>query len=340
LPLLAFNTWALGSPLRLSYTNALTAPFGTGEPSVGANDDGLYGVGIPDPRAALSLLLSEKGLLVVAPLAIVAVVGFPLLWRAGRRAEVLVCGGIAAVFVTYNAAYYLPWGGQAPGPRFLVPALPFLALPLAMALRARPLAVAGVGVLSVAVSILATITDPLTGEEHGLGTWWALLRDSELVDTLAARIGVESPWVGVVPVVVAVALACGLALAPLPLRGRLRADGPLLAGAIGAWAVVAFAAPDLLPANESHGTLEGTLAALVVVGLVVAAFVLTAAYGPVALLPVAPLLVFVAPVFDDRPRAALLVAVAAAVVAVVVWARRLTAGPGRLSARGAGSPTG
>ncbi len=322
LPLLAYNTWAFGSPLRLSYTNALLAPVGSGAPLVGANDDGFYGVGLPDPRAALSLLLSEKGMVLVAPLAIVALLGLPLLWRAGRRAETVVCAGVAASFLAYNAAYYLPWGGQAPGPRFLVPALPFLVLPLALALRARPLAVAGLGIVSVAVTALATLTDPLTGEDQGLGAWWSLLRASELVDTVATRLGLDSDWGAVVPFVVALAIACALALATLPLRGRWRADGPLLAGAIGAWALVVAVSPNLLPANEDHGTLAGTVAVVVLVSLIAGALRLTARYGPVALLPAVPALLLAAPVFDERPRLALVAVAAGAVVAMVVWAVR------------------
>jgi len=324
-PLLAFNTWAFGSPLRLSYTNALVEPVGAGAPVVGANDDGFYGVGLPDPRAALSLLVSEKGLLIVAPIAIVALFGFPLLWRSGRRAETLVCAGIASVFVAYNAAYYLPWGGQAPGPRFLVPVLPFLALPLAMALRARPLAVAGIGILSIAVTALATLTDPLTGEEDGLAAWWELLRVSDLVGTVASRLGVDSAWAGVVPFLLAVAVACGLALSTLPLRGRARAEGPLLAGAIGGWIVVASVAPGLLPANDTHGTLAGTVAAVLVVALIAAAVVLALRYGPAALLPALPAVFLAAPLFDDRPRLALLVIAAVAAVATVVWGLRRSA---------------
>ena len=325
-PLLAYNTWAFGSPFRLSYTNALVAPVTPGEPpAVGANDEGLYGVGLPDPRAALSLLVSEKGLLIVAPLAILALAGLPLLWRTGRRAETLVCGGTAAVFLVYNAAYYLPWGGQAPGPRFLVPALPFLSLPLGLLLRARPLAVAGMGIVSVSVTALATITDPLTGEEHGLGLWWERLRSSDLADTVATRLGVDSPWSGALPFFLAIAIACGVGLSMLPLRGRLRAEGPLLAGLVGGWAVVALVGPDLVPASEKHGTLAGALAVAVVVLLVVVALVLGDRYGPVALLPAVPALLLAAPVFDERPRLALLTAGGIVGLAAAVWVPRRAA---------------
>ena len=69
-PLAAYNTWAFGSPTTLSYTNVLNAPSGSGPPTLGGGiSTGFYGVALPDPRAALSLLFSEKGLLVVTPCA-------------------------------------------------------------------------------------------------------------------------------------------------------------------------------------------------------------------------------------------------------------------------------
>ena len=319
-PLLAFNTWAFGSPLRLSYTNALVEPVGAGAPAVGANDDGFYGVGLPDPRAALSLLVSEKGLLIVAPIAIVALFGFPLLWRSGRRAETLVCAGIASVFLAYNAAYYLPWGGQAPGPRFLVPVLPFLALPLAMALRARPLAVAGIGVLSIAVTALATLTDPLTSEEDGLAAWWdaaAVVRPRGLGrDAPRRRLGVG----GRRPVPAGRrrgvrARALDAAPARPPARGRARSSPARWPG--GSWSPPSCRGS--CPRTTPTAPLAGAAAAVLVVALIGAAIVLALRYGPAALLPALPALFLAAPLFDDRPRLALLVVGATAAVAAVVW---------------------
>ena len=84
---------------------------------------------------------------------------------------------IPLLFLAYNAAYYLPFGGQSPGPRFLVPALPFLVVPLAFVLRARPCRRRGVGLVSVGVMALATITGPLTGRR---------VRDRDLARSLSS----------------------------------------------------------------------------------------------------------------------------------------------------------
>ena len=321
LPLLAYNTWAFGSPTTLGYTNALKRPVGTDAPVVGANAEGFYGVGVPDLRVALSLLVSEKGLLVVTPLAVVALVGLPLLWRAGRRAEALVCAVLSFLFLAYNAAYYLPFGGQAPGPRFLVPIVPFLALPLALALKARPLVVAGVGVASAAVMALATIAGPLTGVEYGIGTWLDRLGSGDLVETLPGRLGVAPAWVAALPFATLLAAALIVAIARLPLRNRLSSELPLLAGALGAWLIVVLAAPDLLPADEQHGTLAGSVAVLFLLGAVAVTLHLVRVWGPAALLLLVPALVLAAPQLAGRPRWSLLVAVFALAAASSSWYR-------------------
>lgn len=315
LPLLAYNLWAFGSPSRLSYTNALEAEVGTGEPVVGANDEGFYGVGLPDPRAALSLLLSEKGLAIVTPLAVVAVAGLPLLWRAGRRAEAVACALVPALFLAYNAAYYLPFGGQGPGPRFLVAALPFLALPLAFALQARPVVTAGVGVVSAAVMLLATTTDPLTGSEYGIPTWLDGLREAEVAESVPSLVGLGQ-LAGIALVAALAILACVLAVSALPLEPR---GVGLLLAVLAAWFVLVRAAPDLLPADAENGTREGAVAAAILLATLVVGLALSLRRGLVALAPLVPLVLLATPQLADRPRVALAVAAVVGLVAASWW---------------------
>lgn len=319
-PLLAYNTWAFGSPVKLSYTNALEAEVGSGAPVVGANDEGFYGVGFPDPRAALSLLLSEKGLAIVTPLALVALAGLPLLWRAGRRAEALVCAAVPALFLAYNAAYYLPFGGQGPGPRFLVAALPFLGLPLAYALRARPLVIAGIAVVSTGVMVLATLTGPLTGVEYGLETWLERLADGAVVETVPGKLGLD-PVVGAGLVAAVVLASLRAVLARLPLRTHAGRDAPLLAGTLGAWLVLAAAAPDLLPADAENGTAEGTVAAALLLALLAGGLVLARTRTPIMLMPLVPAAILAAPQLGDRPRVSLLVVLCALGLGAIAWWR-------------------
>ncbi|MHB8469828.1 MAG: hypothetical protein ACYDCH_08750 [Gaiellaceae bacterium] len=98
------------------------------------------------PNGSIAGLVGSRGLLVVSPVAVAAATGLALLWRRERRAEAAVCAAITIAFVLLDAGYFPPYGGTSPGTRFLVPALPFLALGPAAAferlprltLRARP----------------------------------------------------------------------------------------------------------------------------------------------------------------------------------------------------------
>ncbi len=205
------------------------------------------------------------------------------------------------------------------GTRFLVPALPFLVVPLAYLVRARPVLATGIGLVSAAVMALATIAGPLTGVEYGIGTWLDRAGGSELEATLATRLGVGDPWTAALPFLVLLAIALGLGLARLPLRARMRADGPLLAVLLAGWLLLVLAAPDLLPADAGHGTLAGAGAVTVLLAVGAAALVLARRWGPVALLPLAPLTVLALPAFDTRPRVALLVAGVSVPAAAVCW---------------------
>src|SRR6185295_5851685 len=97
--------------------------------------------------------------------------GLVLLWRRGGRDVALAAGGIVALFVFYNASYYLPMGGQSSGPRFLLPALPFLALGLAFLPGICWLALAPAAAASVAQMVAIAAVEPKTGPGHPDPFW-------------------------------------------------------------------------------------------------------------------------------------------------------------------------
>jgi hypothetical protein len=76
-----------------------------------------------------------RGLLLSSPVLALAAVGLVLLWRRRLRAEAGLAAAVVLAFLLVEAGYFLPYGGISPGPRFFVPALPFLALGFPLAFR-------------------------------------------------------------------------------------------------------------------------------------------------------------------------------------------------------------
>ncbi len=127
-----------------------------------------------------TLLLDSRGLLTLSPMLIMGAIGTVLLYRRGRRAEALTIGGICLCYLVYNSGYYLPFGGGFMGPRFLDTMLPFLAFPIALALKRFPGPTIALAAVSITTTVIATITHPLVGYENETVTWMRYLRQGPL----------------------------------------------------------------------------------------------------------------------------------------------------------------
>jgi hypothetical protein len=246
-PLLLYNHYAFHSWTHLAYSD------------VPRQKHGFFGIDVPSLKVLATLLFDSRGLLTLSPVLAMAGVGTALLYRRGRRAEALVITGVCLCFLVYNSGYYLPFGGGFMGPRFLATMLPFLALGLAAACRRFPgptLALAGV---SIATTVIATITHPLAGYETEAVVWARYLRQGFFQPTIATAYGLGRGWGGIWPFLVAAGagvLLAGVALTRvrLPLRALLWG-----AIAVAAWALFAALAPTAL--GIDHRGLESIVGA-------------------------------------------------------------------------------
>jgi|SRR5579862_1073969 len=168
--LLAAYDWAaFGSPFHLSYryvANKYAAD----------QQAGFFGIHMPNAHAVGQVFLGDRGLLVASPVIVAAVAGTVLLARR-YRLEAIVCLAVFGVFVLVNCGYFLPYGGKSPGPRFLVPALPFIALGLAPAFARwfRTVAVLA-GASIVAMTALTLSWSGSSGHSYPETIWGTVAR--------------------------------------------------------------------------------------------------------------------------------------------------------------------
>lgn len=268
-PLLAYNTWAGGGPWSLAYSHAVLEPGRSGHDVLGANSRGFFGVGAPSVRALVDLLLTSKGLLVLTPVWALAAYGLVVLWRRGARAEAAVAIAVSVLFLLYDAAYYLPFGGFNGGPRFLVPMLPFLALGVAAAWRELPGPALALALASVLITTVSVISDPMLVSED-VGTMF------HRVERGGDRNG-PLPWTVLhwawsdrtVPLLLVAALAAAAVLPVLARRLPLRQVVLGLASLV-AWRVAYTAAPILIKAHRHWWLGAALLALLLAAGLALA----------------------------------------------------------------------
>jgi len=242
LPMLAFNTWAFGNPLKLAYGDAVAFPGVSGHDVLGLNSHGFFGITMPRYESAVDLLLAGRGLLVLTPVIVMCVVGVFLMRGRGHRAEANTILAIAAVYFVYNSGYWLPFGGGTPGPRFLIPALPFLAIGLAFAYKRLPALTLGLAIPSGLLMLIGTLTYPLIGKQ-GTGTWADWLQDGKLEHTVLTAFGVTNAWLAVAPFVAAVLTSVALTVRATP--SRALSDFRFAVPAVLTWACVSAVGPGI-----------------------------------------------------------------------------------------------
>jgi hypothetical protein len=264
LPLLAFNVWAFRTPFHIAYE-------GWHQP--GAQPlPGFFGINAPSLDSLLKIVFYPGG---IGPILLPALVGAWLLLRRGEHLEASLPLLVVGLFLVFNSARADPFGGASPGPRYMIPALPFLAVPLAAAYRAIPGATLGLAVGGGLFLAGATLTTPLEAWD---GLVFHRLITGAYVDSAASFIGIRGGLADA-PFLLALTIAALAALAVTPWRAVFYRD--VLAGAV---AFVGW----LLLATQIKGLLDHGVAgeaAVLTAALLVAACIGAAYRAPPSLRP-------------------------------------------------------
>jgi hypothetical protein len=144
-----YNMAAFDTPIPVGYRYSAFA---------GAFSTGVFGFNFPSWATIYEITFSPyRGLFLLSPFLLLAPVGIWLMMHRDTRTRnlALVVSVLVVAFFVYNASYWEPAGGDSVGPRYLVPVLPFLALPIIFVLNAlqtgwQRAAVAALALVSIA----------------------------------------------------------------------------------------------------------------------------------------------------------------------------------------------
>jgi hypothetical protein len=192
----------------------------------------------------VELLFSPIGLLILTPVMIAGAIGLILVYRRGHRLEAGVAAAVAVLYLLWNAGYETPFGGNSPGPRFLVVTLPFLALGFAAAYRAFPLTALALAICSGVEMVVLTLTTPLLTDDRA---WFHRFATGQFAETILDLLKIGH-GVALFFVALAAALAFGLLATTKPVFRVVDVIRALLAAA--GWIVLVRRAPDVL---DDHG---------------------------------------------------------------------------------------
>jgi hypothetical protein len=157
----AYNLAIFHTPLPVGYE------YSTNWQAV--HDQGFLSITSPNPQTFLGLTISPfRGLFFIAPVLLLGIPGLILMWQTRKeyRSVTVLLALIIGGFLLYNSSSVMWWGGFAVGPRYLVPMIPFLALPIIFAFNWLLPKPAGrvIVILLVALSLFNVWTQTISGQ--------------------------------------------------------------------------------------------------------------------------------------------------------------------------------
>jgi uncharacterized membrane protein len=127
--LMIYNTAVFGGPFNLGYEFS--------ELWVDQHQTGFMSLTMPRLDAVWGITFSPfRGLFFLSPILLFCLPGFVYWWKnRSLRSEFWAALGIVAAMFLFNASSIMWWGGFAVGPRYFLPAVPFLALAAGIAFQ-------------------------------------------------------------------------------------------------------------------------------------------------------------------------------------------------------------
>jgi hypothetical protein len=159
--LLVYNTICFDHPFSIGYQHLSNSVFEAGM------SKGILGVGLPQLKVLYYLTLHPAiGLFWQSPVLLMSLVGFASMLRDRRfRPEAAVIAVSFTAFLLLNSGYYMWWGGYSAGPRHLIPALPFLGIPLLFVPRRLFPVVILLAILSILQMFVIAASDVIVPDE-------------------------------------------------------------------------------------------------------------------------------------------------------------------------------
>ncbi len=126
---MVYNTLIFGGPFNLSYS--YSADWAV------QHHTGFMSFTFPHWDAFWGITFSQfRGLFILSPLLLLAFPGLVVWWRnKAFRPELVVIVAIILAMGLFNSSSIMWWGGFSVGPRYFLPAVPFMAIPLGMFLN-------------------------------------------------------------------------------------------------------------------------------------------------------------------------------------------------------------
>ncbi len=150
----AYNVAAFSTPFTTNYAHE--------NPAFKSGGGAFLDIFVsPQWDAIPAVLLSPfRGLFFTAPVLLMGVYGLATWFRGSSRREAWLSVAIVVFLLTFMSTFNAWHGGWAVGPRYLSPAVPFLALPLVAAFVRYFKTTCALAAASVAVQLLVTAVDP------------------------------------------------------------------------------------------------------------------------------------------------------------------------------------